>query len=92
LLFGVFAHPASAVGAFSFASKKWGELFVGGTAELMFDEHAFDRLVLAGETKALLRALIEHTPHSFQDIIAGKGAGCIFALHGPPGIHSVRCA
>merc|ERR1712054_363710 len=31
-------------------------------------------------------ALVEHAQSSFQDIIDEKGGGCVFLLHGPPGV------
>jgi len=33
----------------------------------------------------LVKSLVEHSSESFNDIITGKGGGCIFLLHGPPG-------
>jgi len=52
----------------------------------VFDETAFDTLVLPSEKKALIRALVENCGDSFSDIISGKGGGCIFLLHGSPGV------
>jgi len=73
------------VGGFSFTVKKWGEVIVENTSEIHFDNGAFVRLVLPDEKKALIESLVTHTDNSFADIISGKGAGCIFLLHGPPG-------
>jgi len=34
----------------------------------------------------MIKAMVENTGAAFADIITGKGAGCIFLLHGPPGV------
>eukprot|EP01121_Diplochlamys_sp_Union-15-3_P018421 TRINITY_DN6693_c0_g1_i1.p1 TRINITY_DN6693_c0_g1~~TRINITY_DN6693_c0_g1_i1.p1 ORF type:complete len:470 (+),score=88.16 TRINITY_DN6693_c0_g1_i1:105-1514(+) len=73
------------VGGFSFTVKKWGEVIIEYTGDISFDEGAFQRLVLPQEKKDLIEALVIHTDNTFADIISGKGAGCIFLLHGPPG-------
>lgn len=75
---------------FSFSAKKWGELTVENLSPVVFDETAFDTLVLPTEKKALIRALVENCGDSFSDIISGKGGGCIFLLHGSPGVGKVR--
>jgi len=67
---------------FSFTAKKWGELTVETLSPVIFDETAFDTLVLPTEKKALIRALVENCGDTFSDIISGKGGGCIFLLHG----------
>lgn len=71
---------------FSLNSKQWGELFVKNISEIKFDEKAFEYLVLDEEKKELAQALITNTNMSFTDIITGKSGGCIFLLHGPPGV------
>ena len=86
---------------FSFACKQWGEFFVSQISDINFDDKAFLRLVLPEEKKSLIRALVEDHRESIQrlndkkqedhkqeftDIITGKGGGCIFLLHGSPGV------
>jgi len=73
------------VGGFSFACKQWGEVLVQNLGEVVFDDHAFDRLVLPEQQKKLIRSLVVNSERSIKDIITGKGGGCIFLLHGPPG-------
>eukprot|EP00164_Ancoracysta_twista_P000905 GFYU01001190.1.p1 GENE.GFYU01001190.1~~GFYU01001190.1.p1 ORF type:complete len:723 (+),score=273.76 GFYU01001190.1:26-2170(+) len=70
---------------FSFAAKKWGEIQVEHIADICFDDNAFDRLVLDPKKKALVQSLVTNSDRSFNDIIQGKGGGCIFLLHGTPG-------
>merc|ERR1712187_907529 len=38
------------------------------------------------ERKEMVLALVEHAHSSFQDIVDEKGGGCVFLLHGPPGV------
>jgi len=76
---------------FSFKKKQWGEFLVSLCREIVFDEKAFDQLVLDRDKKGLIRSLVECQERAdvvkkgFNDIITGKGGGCIFLLHGPPG-------
>eukprot|EP01114_Cavostelium_apophysatum_P015219 TRINITY_DN4103_c0_g1_i2.p1 TRINITY_DN4103_c0_g1~~TRINITY_DN4103_c0_g1_i2.p1 ORF type:complete len:396 (+),score=155.16 TRINITY_DN4103_c0_g1_i2:846-2033(+) len=77
------------VAGFSFACKKWGEILVTHLEPIKFDDKAYDRLVLPGEKKSLIKALVDqHQKHRkiVTDIISGKGGGRIFLLHGPPGV------
>jgi len=34
------------------------------------------------QRKAIVKSLVQNSSHAFTDIIAGKGGGCIFLLHG----------
>jgi hypothetical protein len=70
---------------FSFAAKKWGAMRVSQMSDIDFRKDAFDTLVLAPEKKRLVLALVKHSGSSFSDVIANKGGGCIFLLHGSPG-------
>lgn len=73
------------VAGFSFANKRWGEFCLDALSPVKFNDTAFDTLVLAQETKHMVRSLVEYSGKTFQDVIYGKGGGCIFLLHGPPG-------
>lgn len=75
------------VPGFSFTAKKWGEIIVEHVTDVVFDDKAFERLVLAKEKKTLIKSLVENnTRATFSDVITGKGGGCIFLLHGKPGV------
>jgi hypothetical protein len=74
------------VGAFSFKSKKWGDISVSNLSEIQFDDGAYDQLVMTDERKFLVNSLINHSHGQFNDFIKGKGEGCIFLLDGPPGV------
>jgi len=81
-----FAKPG-----FSLSEKRWCWFFIDLVTEIVFDDGAFDALLLPTKQKRLIRALTtQHTSSStkgsFDDLIKGKGQGCIFLLHGEPGI------
>lgn len=74
---------------FSFAVKAWGVALVDGLRDARFDARAFERLVLPRERKRLIEALVlshDDDARETADLIAGKGEGSIFLLHGPPGV------
>ena len=73
------------VNGFSFVTKQWGRFAVDSISEVDFRKEAYDQLVMDPERKAMVRALVEDSSSGFSDIIAGKGGGCIFLLHGEPG-------
>lgn len=47
---------------------------------------AYEQLVLPQEKKEVIKALVQFQSTTFSDIITGKGGGCIFLLHGSPGV------
>lgn len=71
---------------FSFTTKQWGRFLVENIADIKFQDAAFDQLVLADDKKTLIRSLVTNSAAGFTDIISGKGGGCIFLLHGEPGV------
>jgi len=81
------------VAGFSFAAKQWGEFNIEEVQEIQFNTKAYDQLVLPERKvdgleihpKKMIRSLVEHGAVGFTDVIADKGGGIIFLLHGPPG-------
>jgi hypothetical protein len=71
---------------FSFTTKQWGRFAVDRISNIEFRDDAFDQLVLAEDKKNLVHALVTNGTGGFADIISGKGGGCIFLLHGEPGV------
>jgi AAA+ superfamily predicted ATPase len=71
---------------FSLTTKQWGEIYVDDVSDINFRDDAFNKLVLDENRKKLIKALIENNHNTFSDIIDGKSGGCIFLLHGPPGV------
>jgi len=74
------------VKGFSFKAKRWGELVVDSLTPLHYRTDAINSLVMQPERKEMVLALVEHAHSSFQDIVDEKGGGCVFLLHGPPGV------
>ncbi|RDW80487.1 hypothetical protein BP5796_05185 [Coleophoma crateriformis] len=74
---------------FAFAEKLWLEFTVSGIKDIVWNEGAYDSLVLENNTKDIVRALVEshkyHPAESIDDVIQGKGKGLVAVLHGPPG-------
>lgn len=74
---------------FAFSEKLWLEFTVSGISEVIFNEKAFDSLVLPDNHKSIVKALVSshafHPSRSIDDIISGKGKGLVAVLHGPPG-------
>jgi len=74
------------VKGFSFVTKQWGRFAVSRIDHINYRDDAFDQLVLDEDKKELIRALVTNGVGGFSDIISGKGGGCIFLLHGEPGV------
>ncbi|QRW10368.1 AAA family ATPase [Ceratobasidium sp. AG-Ba] len=73
----------------SFTAKRWTLLLVEHLSEIVFDEMAFDQLVLKQDYKTMIKALVEtHAGRGdgfIKDLVQGKGAGMVMVLHGKPG-------
>ncbi|PLB42709.1 uncharacterized protein BDW47DRAFT_121810 [Aspergillus candidus] len=74
---------------FAFSEKLWLEFSISGISDIDWNEDAFDSLVLPGNQKSIVKALVEsHTfcaAQNIDDVIQGKGRGLVAVLHGPPG-------
>lgn len=74
---------------FAFSEKLWLEFTISGVSDIEWDVDAFDSLVLPGNQKSIVKALVEsHTfnaAENIDDVIQGKGKGLVAVLHGPPG-------
>lgn len=74
---------------YSFSAKFWGQLCVEDLSEIVFNEHAFDRLVLSEDYKDIIKAQVEtfslKSDQLVSDFVDNKGGGMIMVLHGNPG-------
>jgi len=71
---------------YSFASKAWGQAMIEGLSPIIWENDAWDALVLPAERKALLEAVVKRQKEVGSiDMIKGKGEGSTFLLYGPPG-------
>lgn len=79
----------SRVRGYSLKTKKWLDFFVSLISDIKWNDHAFDSLVLPEDQKEMVLAFSESqilNRAEFDDIIAGKGRGCIMLLSGSPGV------
>lgn len=74
---------------FNLRTKKWLDLNMDQIGPVVWNEKAFDSLVLDKDkkTKELITALVSKQIASSKstDVVAGKGNGLILLLHGGPG-------
>ncbi|KAM0302826.1 hypothetical protein ACHAO8_011542 [Botrytis cinerea] len=72
---------------FHMQDKKWVNLQVALTEEVVWHEESFESLVIDPEAKELIIALITNKLEAERntDVIPGKGNGLIILLHGGPG-------
>lgn len=74
---------------FNLTTKKWLDLNVDQIGPVVWNDKAFESLVLDKDrkTKELITALVSKQISSSKstDVIAGKGNGLILLLHGGPG-------
>ncbi|TFK80871.1 P-loop containing nucleoside triphosphate hydrolase protein [Polyporus arcularius HHB13444] len=73
---------------FSLSDKIWLEFNVENIKPIVWNEEAFQGLVLAADRKNLLRSLVDahNADLGFDDFVQGKGQGLIINLFGPPGV------
>lgn len=68
--------------------RSLGSIRIDRTTAVTWNKDAFNRLVIAPDTKEMLQAAItSHGAHNgpATDLIAGKGQGLLILLHGGPG-------
>ena len=89
---GINAQPWPCVVAFSMSTKSWGYAVVDRLVPVLPDPRPWSELVLPVESKEMLMSLAKtkiqqpaKSRYSYQDVIAGKGAGGLYLLYGPPG-------
>ncbi|KAH9243209.1 hypothetical protein K456DRAFT_1820257 [Colletotrichum gloeosporioides 23] len=73
---------------FTLTKRLWGFFLVSHVGQIRWNEQAFDSLHLESQGKdAVWRLVREHRLGTslFDDVVAGKGRGLVFLLHGPPG-------
>ncbi|KAH6999336.1 P-loop containing nucleoside triphosphate hydrolase protein [Ilyonectria destructans] len=76
------------VRGFCLEAKKWAYLEVESIRDISWNVTAFDRLVLQGNYKRVIKAFVEVQMSGlddFDDVIKGKGRGMIMLLSGEPG-------
>lgn len=74
---------------YSLKDKKWLRFWIDSVKEVVWNDKAFESLVLPSDQKELVLAFAESQAkhgHVFDDVVKGKGKGIIMLLSGPPGV------
>ena len=81
----LFTHD---IGGFSLKDRYWCRFKVDLIEEIDFNTSAFEKLILPEDQKDMISSLVhvhENRHAIFSDVIAGKGRGMVFLLHGESG-------
>ncbi|KAI1438506.1 P-loop containing nucleoside triphosphate hydrolase protein [Xylaria sp. CBS 124048] len=74
---------------FSFSKKRWGAFAVSKMSDVVWDEEAFDKLILEEKRRKIISQLVmshRYNDSLSPDIINGKGGGLVGLLSGSPGV------
>ena len=77
------------VKGFDIENREWCQFFLGGFTEVVFNDNAYDKLVLEEGEKKMILAFSEQVRDSemrFDDFIKNKGRGILMLLCGAPGV------
>ncbi|KAI0532203.1 P-loop containing nucleoside triphosphate hydrolase protein [Xylaria digitata] len=77
------------VKGFALDSKSWHKFNIADISSFIWNQEAFDNLVLNETVKELLSAFVSSDRsdgEEFDDFVQGKGKGLILLLGGPPGV------
>ena len=74
---------------YALQNKRWCWFSVYGVQPVVFNKEAFGSLLIPARQKSLVHSLVKSHAggdDEFDDLIAGKGKGLVFTLHGCPGV------
>ncbi|KAF5556290.1 Fidgetin 1 [Fusarium napiforme] len=73
---------------FDLKTKDWAQFYVDDLTPVVWNDAAFNHLVLPGTEKQLAWEFVENKTlaNSFDDFIQDKGRGIIILMFGPPGV------
>jgi SpoVK/Ycf46/Vps4 family AAA+-type ATPase len=77
------------VRGFDMTAKDWALFSIDGIRDVVWNDDAFERLVLPSNSKELAWAFVENKAlerDSFDDFVESKGRGLIILMFGPPGV------
>ncbi|KAI0837773.1 P-loop containing nucleoside triphosphate hydrolase protein [Hypoxylon sp. FL0890] len=76
------------VKGFDFQAKEWVYLYIDHVKDIVWNNDAFQKLVLSHEYKKIIWAFVDAQlsgSDNFDDVVRGKGKGIILLLSGEPG-------
>lgn len=79
----------SRVPGYALGIKRWCWFVIDAVKPVVFNKDAFKSLLLPARQKSLVHSLVKQHAggdDDFDDMIAGKGRGLVFVLHGVPGV------
>lgn len=81
----------STVKAFDIDNREWCQVYLDGFSEIVFNDNAYDKLVLDDSEKEMILAFSEQVRDrseaaGFDDFIKNKGRGILMLLCGSPGV------
>jgi hypothetical protein len=84
-----FLYCAHWITGFSFEQKTWGQFSVSAVGEIVWNEEAFQKVVIDKRRQRLIHSLVRahrQDESTFDDIIENKGKGLVGLLTGSPGV------
>lgn len=83
------------INGFSFSAKTWGQFMVESLTEVVWNEEAFQKLVMKEKRRNIIHQLVKahrQGQESFDDIVPNKGRGLVCLFAGPPGVGKTTTA
>ncbi|KAG8530800.1 uncharacterized protein KY384_004157 [Bacidia gigantensis] len=77
------------INGFSFTAKVWGQFALIGCTEVVWNEGAFQKIVIREERRRIIHGLVKahrQDETAFDDIVQNKGRGLVGLLTGNPGV------
>ena len=77
------------INGFSLPRKIWGQFMVDNLVEIVWNDNAFQKLVMKEERRQLIHGLVKahrQDEEAFDDIVQNKGRGLVCLLAGSPGV------
>lgn len=76
----------STVPVYSLGYRRWGEVCIDKLRDIVFDDSAFDRIVLPDDYRNIVKSLVTNFYHTrCSDFLNNGKRGMVFLLNGKPG-------
>ena len=77
------------INGFSLSQKTWGRFAISACVDILWNEEAFQKLVIPGERRRIVHGLVKahrQDEAAFDDVVENKGKGLVGLLTGSPGV------